>query len=202
MEKAALIVAGSRAVCQSDCSGVGYPKVRNVININADLAEATHYNRTTVLVGDLDAIIDLLLEALGNVQRVELVAFASSAWRSACAEKKAEWTTLREARTHAAPMLDPAWGREVMTQPSALAIVQDFAYRAKALKVFDAGDVQANGFQINADATPCETVDRIRRFLHGLRREFATGGRGSRRAALHDRVLRRRLVHDEPADLD
>ena len=27
-----------------------------------------------------------------------------------------------------------------------------------ALKVFDAGDVQANGFQVNADATPFETV--------------------------------------------
>ena len=48
MEEAELlIVAGSRAVCQSDCSGTGYPKVRHVININADLADATHYNRTT-----------------------------------------------------------------------------------------------------------------------------------------------------------
>jgi 3D-(3,5/4)-trihydroxycyclohexane-1,2-dione acylhydrolase (decyclizing) len=159
MEEAELlIVAGSRAVCQSDCSGVGYPKVRNVININADLADSTHYNRTTALVGDLGAIIGRLLEALGNVQRVEPAALASSAWRSACAEKKAEWTTLRQARTHSAPMLDPAWGREVMTQPSALAIVQAFACRANALKVFDAGDVQANGFQINADATPFETV--------------------------------------------
>jgi hypothetical protein len=30
--------------------------------------------------------------------------------------------------------------------------------RASALKVFDVGGVQANGFQINADATPSETV--------------------------------------------
>ena len=118
----------------------------------------THYNRTTAFVGDLSAVIDRLLEALGNVERAEPAALASSAWRSVCAEKKAEWTALREARTHAAPMLDPAWGREVMTQPSALAIVQAFAYRTKALKVFDAGDVQANGFQINADVTPFETV--------------------------------------------
>jgi 3D-(3,5/4)-trihydroxycyclohexane-1,2-dione acylhydrolase (decyclizing) len=159
MEEAELlIVAGSRAVCQSDCSGVGYPKVRNVININADLADATHYNRTTALVGDLGAVIDRLLEALGNVERVEPVALALLAWRSVCAEKKAEWRALRDERTHRAPMLDPAWGREVMTQPSALAAVQTFAYRVNALKVFDAGDVQANGFQINADATPFETV--------------------------------------------
>ena len=45
-----------------------------------------------------------------------------------------------------------------MTQPSAVAIVQAFAYQVNALKVFDAGDVQANGFQLNADATPFETV--------------------------------------------
>jgi 3D-(3,5/4)-trihydroxycyclohexane-1,2-dione acylhydrolase (decyclizing) len=159
MEEAELlIVAGSRAVCQSDCSGTGYPKVRHVININADLADATHYNRTTVLVGDLGAVIDRVLESLGNVERVEPVALASSVWRSACAEKKAEWAALREARKHATPMLDPAWGREVMTQPSAVATAQAFAYRVNALKVFDAGDVQANGFQINTDATPFETV--------------------------------------------
>ena len=45
-----------------------------------------------------------------------------------------------------------------MTQPSAIATVQAFAYRLNALKVFDAGDVQANGFQINADTTPFETA--------------------------------------------
>jgi 3D-(3,5/4)-trihydroxycyclohexane-1,2-dione acylhydrolase (decyclizing) len=159
MEEAELlIVAGSRAVCQSDCSGTGYPKVRHVININADLADATHYNRTTALVGDLGAVIDRLLEALGNVERTESVALAAATWRKVCAEKKAEWSALRDERTHAAPMLDPAWGREVMTQPSAVAAVQAFAYRVNALKVFDAGDVQANGFQVNADATPSETV--------------------------------------------
>jgi 3D-(3,5/4)-trihydroxycyclohexane-1,2-dione acylhydrolase (decyclizing) len=159
MEEAELlIVAGSRAVCQSDCSGTGYPKVRHVININADLADATHYNRTIPLVGDLGAVIDRLLEALGNAERLEPVALAASTWRSACAEKKDEWRALRDERARAAPMLDPAWGREVMTQPSAVAIVQAFAYRVNALKVFDAGDVQANGFQLNADATPFQTV--------------------------------------------
>ncbi len=159
MEEAELlIVAGSRAVCQSDCSGTGYPKVRHVININADLADATHYNRTIPLVGDLGAVIDRLLEALGNAERLEPVALAASTWRSACAEKKDEWRALRDQRARAAPMLDPAWGREVMTQPSAVAIVQAFAYRVNALKVFDAGDVQANGFQLNADATPFQTV--------------------------------------------
>jgi 3D-(3,5/4)-trihydroxycyclohexane-1,2-dione acylhydrolase (decyclizing) len=159
MEEAELlIVAGSRAVCQSDCSGTGYPKVRHVININADLADATHYNRTIALVGDIGAVIDRLLEASGNVERLEPAAPESSKWRSICAEKKAKWRALRDERTNATPMLDPAWQREVMTKPSAVAAVQAFAYRVNALKVFDAGDVQANGFQINADTTPFETV--------------------------------------------
>ena len=159
MEEAQLlIVAGSRSVCQADCSGVGYPKVRQVSNINADLADATHYNRTLALVGDLGAVIGRLLEALGNVERPEPLTRASAEWRSLCAAKKAEWKALRDERAQVAPMLDPAWKREVMTQPAAIAAVQAFAYRVNALKVFDAGDVQANGFQLNADSTPFETV--------------------------------------------
>ncbi|MHC1740071.1 MAG: hypothetical protein AB9897_03055 [Anaerolineaceae bacterium] len=43
MENADLLIAiGTRAVCQSDCSRTGYPKVQHVININADLEDAAH----------------------------------------------------------------------------------------------------------------------------------------------------------------
>jgi 3D-(3,5/4)-trihydroxycyclohexane-1,2-dione acylhydrolase (decyclizing) len=159
MEEAELlIVAGSRAVCQSDCSGTGYPKVQHVININGELADASHYNQTTALIGDLDAVIARLLEALGNVERTETVARASSQWLSACAAKKAEWIALRDTRTKGAPILDPAWKVEVLNQPTAVAAVQAFARRHRALKIFDAGDVQANGFQVNDDAVPFETI--------------------------------------------
>ena len=128
MEEAELlIVAGSRAVCQSDCSGTGYPKAQHVININGELADASHYNRTTALIGDLDAVIARLLEALGNVERTETVARASSQWLSACAAKKAEWIALRDTRTKGAPILDPAWKVEVLNQPTAVAAVQAFA---------------------------------------------------------------------------
>ena len=41
-----LIVIGSRAVCQADCSGIGYKRAQAVININGDLADALHYNKT------------------------------------------------------------------------------------------------------------------------------------------------------------
>jgi 3D-(3,5/4)-trihydroxycyclohexane-1,2-dione acylhydrolase (decyclizing) len=98
-------------------------------------------------VGDLSPVVAQLLETLGNVERSEELTQASSAWRAACAEKKAEWMALRQARSNGAPVLDPAWDREVLTQPTAVARTQAFASRMNALKVFDAGDVQANGFR-------------------------------------------------------
>ncbi|MBM3526133.1 MAG: thiamine pyrophosphate-binding protein, partial [Alphaproteobacteria bacterium] len=41
-----LIAVGTRAVCQADCSGIGFPKVEAVVNVNGDAADAAHYNRT------------------------------------------------------------------------------------------------------------------------------------------------------------
>ena len=47
MQNANLLISiGSRSVCQSDCSGIGYPKAEAVININADLSDMMHYNNT------------------------------------------------------------------------------------------------------------------------------------------------------------
>ena len=51
-----LIAIGSRAVCQADCSGIGWKKAAAVININGDLADATHYNNTLALIGDISAV--------------------------------------------------------------------------------------------------------------------------------------------------
>ena len=59
MEEADLfIVIGSRAVCQADCSGIGYPKRQAVININGDLADLMHYTKTVALAGDIGAVAD------------------------------------------------------------------------------------------------------------------------------------------------
>ncbi len=44
-----------------------------------------------------------------------------------------------------------------MTQPQAIRAAIDFADAVGAVKLFDAGDVQANGFQIAADNRPFET---------------------------------------------
>ena len=140
-----VIVIGSRAVCQADCSGIGYKAAKRVININGDPADALHYNNTTALLGDIGAVVEQLCVHLkgANANKVE--------WLRVCAEKKAEWTVHKQARFDAAPAFDPVWQRTVLYQPAAIKVVADFAKDVGAAKFFDAGDVQANGFQIVED---------------------------------------------------
>ena len=148
-----LIVIGSRAVCQADCSGIGYKRAQAVININGDLADALHYNKTVALVGDIGAVADRLagkLEALkanGN----------KGPWLKACAAKKAEWSAYKQKRYACGPLRDEVWQKPVLTQPAAIKIVADFAKEIGAAKFFDAGDVQANGFQIVEDERTGDT---------------------------------------------
>src|SRR5246500_5614721 len=59
-----LLVIGSRAVCQADCSGIGYKKAEAVININGDLGDALHYNKTVALVGDIGVVAERLAAKL------------------------------------------------------------------------------------------------------------------------------------------
>src|SRR5262245_13381323 len=142
-----LIAIGTRAVCQADCSGIGWKKATAVININGDLADATHYNNTLALVGDISAVAQRLaarleaIKATGNKRD----------WLVACAAKKAEWASYKQLRFAAAPPNDEAWQSPALTQPAAIKIVADFAKEIGAAKFFDAGDVQANGFQIVED---------------------------------------------------
>jgi len=150
-----LIVIGSRAVCQADCSGTGFEKAEAVINVNGDLADAAHYNRTVALVGSIDAVIERLVAAL---EREGGAAGPDAAtWLAECAEQKARWLALRAERCAAPPILDGAWGRPVLTQPAAIGVVDAFARGVGGVKYFDAGDVQANGFQVVADDSPGET---------------------------------------------
>lgn len=153
-----LIVIGSRAVCQADCSGTGYPKVKAVININGDLADAAHYNRTVMLPGDVGATIGVLLRQLGNIQREDQVEADNAAWLASCKARKDEWVTLKAARCGDVRLPDPFWKRAVLTQPSAIDAVSKFANAKGAVKLFDAGDVQANGFQVVEDDRPFQTI--------------------------------------------
>ncbi len=155
MENATLLIAvGTRAVCQSDCSGVGYPNVRAVINLNGDLDDLTHYNNTLAIPGDIGANLERLNAGLAGI--VDLSPKKKS-WLAACAAKKAEWAQFKQSRFEATAPIDGAFQRRVMTQPQAVKVAANFASEIGAVKLFDAGDVQANGFQIVEDDQPFET---------------------------------------------
>ena len=75
---------------------------------------------------------------------------------------------------------DPVWQRTVLTQPVAIKAVADFCQaRSAALKLFDAGDVQANGFQIVEDDAPFDTITESGASYMG----FAVSRPAGRRAA-------------------
>ena len=149
-EAEAVIMIGSRGVCQADCSGIGYPNARAILNINGDLDDVTHYANTVCLPGDITAVIEKLLDALGD----DTGADRRREWLRECAARKEEWAEFKRRRTEAAPLRDVVWQRPVLTQPAAIHAVASFAKRVGAVKFFDAGDVQANGFQIVEDDLP------------------------------------------------
>ncbi len=146
MEEADLLIAiGTRAVCQSDCSRTGYPRVTKVININASYADALHYQDTLALVGDAKATIAALNAHLSKSSK------QPSAWLEVCTEQKAAWEVYKKLRFDQQCLPDELWGREVLTQPAAIKIALDWAQDKAVLSFFDAGDVQANGFQAAED---------------------------------------------------
>jgi 3D-(3,5/4)-trihydroxycyclohexane-1,2-dione acylhydrolase (decyclizing) len=152
MENADLLIAiGTRAVCQSDCSRTGYPNVKRVININVDLDDARHYHRSLVLVGDVRRTLKKLNQALGLMQGDK------SGWLQACTNKKLAWQSFKQQRVLNPVLFDEYWGTSVLTQPAVIKIATDWAKAKGAVSFFDAGDVQANGFQIVEDEHPKQT---------------------------------------------
>ncbi len=108
MEEADCLVAvGSRFVCQSDCSRTGYPKVKQVININGDIESAMHYRKTIPLVGDAAATLAVLNERLE--QAIKKRPKKKSDWFERCREKRQEWDALREKRYASPLQFDPVW---------------------------------------------------------------------------------------------
>ena len=156
MENADLLIAiGTRAVCQSDCSRTAYPHVRHVININAELDTALHYGRTLALTGDAAATLQILNELLEEQPPIN--GNKPSTWLRECVAKRNAWLDFKAIR-YATPILEDAyWGEMVLTQPAVVKIVTDWAKTHQAITFFDAGDVQANGFQIVEDERPNQT---------------------------------------------
>ena len=151
MENADMLVAiGTRAVCQSDCSRTGYPSAQQVINLNASLDDATHYHKTLALVGDAAATLQELnahLRQLPPKQR----GTALSLWSAACQSQRQAWEQFKQERYDHSVLLDPFWKTEVITQPAVIKTATDWARQQNAITFFDAGDVQANGFQVVED---------------------------------------------------
>jgi 3D-(3,5/4)-trihydroxycyclohexane-1,2-dione acylhydrolase (decyclizing) len=153
MENADLaVVVGARAVCQWDSSGTAWKKARGVVNFNTRLQDASHYNRSVILLGDAR------LNLRRWIARLEAEGFAAprarSAWLTECGKRKEEWQLFKRERFEHPLLPDPVWGRPVLTQPAAIEIAFRFARARGAACYFDAGDVQANGFQVAEDERP------------------------------------------------
>ena len=156
MQNAKLLISiGSRSVCQSDCSGIGYPNAETVININADLSDMMHYNNTLGLNGDIGVILKQLNSALQSkkINRSN----TKNNWIEDCRKKKKEWNDFKNRIYQNEVLKDDAFGRDLLTQPAAIKTAVDFSNKNKCVKFFDAGDVQANGFQIAEDNEPSDT---------------------------------------------
>ncbi|MCH8549695.1 MAG: hypothetical protein LAT80_12545 [Balneolaceae bacterium] len=148
-----LLVVGSRGVCQSDCSGIGWPKVERVININADYDDLQHYNNTLALHGSIEPVLECLHTEVHNLELTS----EKRQWLERCSAKKRDWLEFKSRRFSGPAIFDPVWQRPVLTQPQAIKAVADFCSKIEAIKLFDAGDVQANGFQIVEDSHPGST---------------------------------------------
>jgi len=158
MNNAELVIAlGARSVCQWDCSGTAFKHAGNIINFNADPGHANHYNRSVLIVGDVKENLRNWLNYLQEENFTKQK--ESDKWLEENIKKKAEWELFKQKR-YANPVLDDkGWRSPVLTQPAAIKIAYDFARKKGATCYFDAGDVQANGFQIVEDEYPGKTFN-------------------------------------------
>ncbi len=145
------IVIGTRAVCQWDCSGTAWKKARGVVNFNTRPIDAGHYNRTVAVIGDAGINLRSWIDHLRKEGFTPKS--GTSPWLEANLAKKREWQELKRKRFTNPTLFDPVWGRKVLTQPAAIETAYRFAVEKGAARYFDAGDVQANGFQIVEDET-------------------------------------------------
>ncbi len=159
----ALLVVGSRAVCQSDCSRTGYPQVRRVVNINTDPEAALHYADTTALLGDAKPTLQRLIRTVRELRAASPAETRSadataSDWLVSCQAERRRWEDFKNLRYANPVAYDEVWQREVLTQPAAIHTVLTACHEHGAIAFFDAGDVQANGFQLAADETEGVTI--------------------------------------------
>ncbi|MEJ5362514.1 MAG: thiamine pyrophosphate-dependent enzyme [Spirochaetota bacterium] len=156
-EAGLVIVIGARAVCQWDCSGTAWKKAQTIINFNTNPFHASHYNKCISIVGDAQSNLMRFIKYVkdSGIKKGD----SSSQWLAALKEKKSQWQSFKKLRFDNPTLYDEAWKREVLTQPAAIKTVCDFADTHNYIKIFDAGDVQANGFQIVEDENEKQTIN-------------------------------------------
>ena len=150
-----VIVIGARAVCQWDCSGTAWKNARHIINFNTSTIDACHYNRSIAVIGNAKPNLKKLIETLKKKGMQS--SKSASDWFKTIKVKKEEWEEFKAKRYACEPLKDKVWKMKVLTEPVAIKTVCDFADSIGAIKYFDAGDVQANGFQIVEDETEGQT---------------------------------------------
>jgi 3D-(3,5/4)-trihydroxycyclohexane-1,2-dione acylhydrolase (decyclizing) len=156
-----VIVIGARAVCQWDSSGTSFKNAEHIINININPQHAFHYNRTINLTGDASSCLKAWIQVLRQKPKKGEAAGSArqSQWYTLITEKRGEWVQFKRNRVEVEPLQDESWRCKVLTQPAALAAAVEFADAHGAVKVFDSGDVQANGFQVVEDEYEWQTLN-------------------------------------------
>lgn len=149
-----MIVVGARGVCQWDSSGTAYRKAKKIININCDYDDLGQYSNSVRIQGDAEAVLLKLIDLLKAAPKQAL----DPTWLTECSGKRAEWEAFKQARYDHPVMKDKKWGKSILTEPAAIKKAVDFADARGCVKIFDAGDVQANGFQIVTDEKPGQTI--------------------------------------------
>lgn len=151
-----VIIIGARAVCQWDSSGTAWKNAKNIINFNINPLHANHYNRSVAIVGDAKSNLNKWIDFIEKAEITE--ADGSSEWAKACFKKREEWIAFKKKRYDNPTLYDEVWKTEVLTQPAAIKAACEIADRIGAVKLFDAGDVQANGFQAVEDENEKQTI--------------------------------------------
>ena len=144
-----VITLGSRAVCQWDCSGTAWKKAKNIINFNSNTEHLNHYNKSLLILGDAQSNLikwNKYLEIRGFNKQSKV-----SEWLQTNLKNKKDWEDFKHKRYNNPTLFSDLHGRNILTQPAAIKIAYEFAKEKKAARYFDAGDVQANGFQIVED---------------------------------------------------
>ena len=118
-------------------------------------SDVLHYNRTPGAARRYRRGAQSVLQSDGRARGLRDRAPQSRHGSSACAgEESRHGRAFKQQRYDADALFDAVWKQPVLTQPQAIKTVADFAKSVDALKLFDAGDVQANGFQIVEDDRP------------------------------------------------